>query len=499
MEQEVNLIRNILPKISWLVILAVLLAAALPGSGLASGQLLANRADQAAWQFDSNNPTATTVSVTPTTPSVSGCNIVDVYIDVNSVTNLYALDVRLTFNPAVIEVVDYDPGTSVVEVEPIIDPALNFKAGFTVRNEVNNFTGTIWYAATQTAPTPAAAGSGHVARLRLRAKSSASSPFNFTYIKLSDPNGIQINATGTNGTVSASTTVVPALSISRLNASQVQLSWPTATGVSKYHLYRSSLPYFTATDPAYQQLTPLTPPATQTFTDSVLGNPAINYFYTIRAECSGSGGAKSGVSNQVGKFEYTLFETADTDYTWIALPLTSAGIANASNLATNIQNNSNGAVNVLSVSKWNPVSQSIEAYDAVYGFGDFAVSVKFPYRVEIEIPSVSTGTVIWAQVGGLPSITQDIYRLYETADTDFSWIMQPLDLTSLATAYDLSVNIQNTTSAPSAVLSIGKWNGTGQSIEAYDHQYGFGDFATRFGYPYRVEININSGLYVTWP
>jgi hypothetical protein len=102
-------------------------------------------------------------------------------------------------------------------------------------------------------------------------------------------------------------------------------------------------------------------------------------------------------------------------------------------------------------------------------------------------------------VGGLPAITPDLYKLYETGDTDFTWIMQPLDLTGITTAADLASNIQNTASAPAAVLSIGRWNGAGQSTEAYDHQYGFGDFSTRFGYPYRVEINVNNGVFVTWP
>ncbi len=309
---------------------------------------------------------------------------------------------------------------------------------------------------------------------------------------------MQIQATGVNGTVTASTGVAPSLGISRLNASQVQLSWPvvSASSVNNYHLYRSSQPYFYAVDPAYQVIA--NPGSgSLTYNDSVLGNVTTNYFYTLRAQCTAGG--KSATSNQVGKFEYLLHETADTDFTWIALPLNASGITMASHLANNIQNNSNGAVNVLTVSRWNPVSQGIEAYDHVYTFGDFPVSVKFPYRIEIDLPSTETGSVIWAQVGGLPSITYDTYTLYETADTDFTWIMQPLEMTTVASTSSLAVNLQNNSSAPAAVLTIGQWNGTGQSIEAYDHQYGFGNFSTRFGYPYRIEINVNSGFTVTWP
>lgn len=469
--------RRIKPEVTYLTILVLLLAGLIPGTGTARAL-------------------ATTVSINPSAPSVSNCGIVDVYIDVNDVTNLYALDVRLTFDPAVIEVVDFSPGGG-VDIEPIIDPVLQFNAGFTIRNVANNFTGTIWYAATQTNPTPARNGSGHVARLRLRAKSTGSSALTFTYIKLSDPNGIEIPATAANGTVTASTTVRPTLSISRLNTTQVQLSWPVAAGVSQYHLYRSATPYFYAADPAYQVLTPPSPPGPQTFNDSVLGNVTTNYFYTLRAECSAGG--KSAAANQVGKFEYLLRETADTDYSWVALPLGAAGISNSIDLANHIQSNSSAAVNVLTVSQWNGLGQSIEIYDHVYEFGDFPVVIKMPYRVEIDIPGSGSGSVIWALVGSLPSITTDTYRLYETADTDYTWVMQPLDLTTYTSAYDLAVHIQNNVSAPAAVLTLSQWNNSGQSIEIYDHQYSYGDFTTRFGYPYRVEINVNTGTSVTWP
>lgn len=489
------MVQKLLRKTTAFLVLAILAALLAPGSGLAlsSDALEAARARTRVIQ----SPAATTVSVTPSTPSVSGCDILDVYIDVNSVTNLYALDVRLTFDPAVLEVVDFTAG-SPVNLEPIVDPNLNFSATFTVRNEVNNFTGTIWYAATQTFPTPAAAGSGHVARIRLRAKSTAASAFNFTYIKLSDPNGVQIAATGVNGTVSASTAVAPSLGISRLNASQVQLSWPvvSTSSVNNYHLYRSSLPYFYAVDPAYQVIA--NPGSgSLTFNDSVLGNVTTNYFYTLRAQCTAGG--MSAASNQVGKFEYLLYETADMDFSWVALPLNVSGVSMASHLANHIQNNSNGSITVLSVSRWNPIGQSIETYDHSITFGDFPVAMKFPYRIEVDIPSISSGTLVWAQVGGLPLITFDTYTLYESADTDFTWIMQPLELTTVTSASGLANHIQNNASAPLAVLTAGQWNGSGQSIENYDHQINFGNFATRFGYPYRIEVNINSGFTVTWP
>lgn len=482
-----------------LLILISLATGLAPGRGLAQPVINPQIAPGFPTQFLS--PNATTVSISPSPSSVSECNLLDLYIDVNNVSNLYALDVRLSFDPAVVEVVDFNTASSVIDLEPIIDPLpnLNFQAGFTVRNEVNNFTGSIWYAATQTAPTPAANGSGHVARIRLRAKSTATAEFSFTYIKLSDPNGLEIAASGANSSVSASSSVTPSLSISRLNASQVQLSWPVSAGVSAYHLYRSTTPYFNPTSTAYQIIAAATPPATQVFTDNVLGNAATNYFYALRAQCTSPAGSLSGASAQVGKFEFELFETTGTDYTWVGLVLNVPGIGLAKDLANHIQNNTNALVSVKTIGRWNASAQNISPYNHVTAFNNFAVAVKNPYRVEIDLPSTSTGSVIWAQVGPLPAITSDNYTLYETSGTDYTWILQPLDMTALTDAKGLASDIQNKASAPVAVYTVSRWNGSGQNYTSYNNVSGFGNITTRFGYPYRVEVNVNNGFTVTWP
>lgn len=431
-------------------------------------------------------PDATTVSLTPSSPSVDGCETREIQIWVNDVSNLYAIDVRLTFDPNVIQVVDATPGGD-VNLRP---ETSWFQAGYTVRNTVNNFTGTIWYAATQQNPTPAVNGSGPIATILVKAKGSGSSTLNFTYSKLSDPVGIEIPATTTSGSVSATSPKTPTLSITRLNTSDVRLNWTSQTGVTQYHLYRSTVPYFYPTSPAYQSL------AGTTFDDTgVLGNASVNYFYSVQAECTDTN--LSAASDQVGKFEYNLYETTGTDFSWIALPLNVSGLTKASNLANHIQNNSNGSVSVVTVSEWNEPAQNITTYDHFFGFGDFNVALKYPYRVEVDITSGSQ--VVWAMVGPLPAITMDTYTLYETTGTDFNWLMQPLDMTYISNASDLANNIQTYSSAPVSVLTVSQWNAPAQNITTYDHVYGFGDFTTRFGYPYRVEVNVNTGSSVTWP
>lgn len=445
---------------------------------------------------------ATTVSLTTLPASVSNCGILDLYIDVNDVANLYGVDVRLSFDPNVIEVVDFTPATTKVTIEPIIDPALAFVANYTVHNEVDNFRGIIWYAASSLATTPAANGSGHVARIQLRAKSDGDPAFAFTYIKLSDPSGNEIPATGViSDDVSATTNVVPELDIIRLNASTVQLQWlaTDTSQVSSYNVYRSTTPYFYAQGTPFQTI--LNPGSgTLTMDDPVLGTVATNYFYALRAVCTADSGL-SAASNQVGEFEYQLYETATTDFTWFGLVLeVEPAWANAKSIADHIVANSNGAVTVKSISEWNSVAQSYRSYLVMFPtINNFSVILKNVYRVEVDINLVASGSVLWAQVGRLPQVETDYYSLKETAQTDFNWVLQPLDMTSIYKAKGLADDIVNNSSVPVSVPSISVWSGSAQSYTTYLRSLNLVNFDTRFGYPYRVEVDVNNGSSITWP
>jgi hypothetical protein len=269
--------------------------------------------------------------------------------------------------------------------------------------------------------------------------------------------------------------------------------------VNKYHLYRSTTPYFYPGGTAYQEISnPGT--GTLTFNDAVLGNLADNYFYALRAECTTPSGTLSAASDQVGKFEYELFETNGTDFAWVGLVLeVSPALSNASQLANHIQTNSTGAVTVKTITRWNASSQNSTTYNHLLGLSPFPTLLKNAYRVEVDLPSTSVGTVIWAQVGKLPEITDDTYTLHETTGTDYTWILQPLDMTSISSAKSLASHIVDNSSGPVGVLSIGRWNGLSQNFTSFNSQLGTGNFATRFGYPYRVEVNVNIGTTVTWP
>ena len=133
-----------------------------------------------------------TVSILPNDEIIDGSGYVDVFIHMSNVRNLYALDIELSFDPAVLEVVDLltnegqYPG---VNLEPI---GGLFEAGFWAENSADNVTGTIKYAATQLRPTDPANGEGSVAMIRFQAKSAGVSDIEIVSVDLSDRDGYLI-------------------------------------------------------------------------------------------------------------------------------------------------------------------------------------------------------------------------------------------------------------------------------------------------------------------
>ncbi|MBC7265226.1 MAG: hypothetical protein H5T64_12855 [Chloroflexi bacterium] len=117
-----------------------------------------------------------------------------VEVRVENVRDLYGLDIRLSFDPSVVEVVDADPTTDGVQVRP----GDLLSVDFVIRNTADNEKGTIWFALTQLNPSEAVNGSGTAYIITFKGKRAvASSPLTITYQKM---------ATRTGETIPASTT-----------------------------------------------------------------------------------------------------------------------------------------------------------------------------------------------------------------------------------------------------------------------------------------------------
>ncbi len=438
----------------------------------------------------------------PDTWTIDGCGYLDVYIHLANMHDLYALDIALAFDQDVLEVVDLIPGAG-VNLEPINSW---FKAEYWVRNEADNALGTIQYIATQQRTTEPVNGEGDVAKIRFRAKALADDTrVTITKAEFSDRDSFLVGRPtvfadpAVEITTTFSTDTGPKLDIIRLNASAVQLQWPKPaeeSGVKGYVLHKSKLPYFELGEADEEITTGFDETGDPiTFDDPVLGDVINNWFYALQLTCEND--YKSPLSWQVGKFEFELYETPTTDFTWIGLIFDNPDLENARDLGHHIENNLyEGSVDVLTISRWNPVAQSFNSY--LYGSGTpgFNIFNKHAYRVEINIAGVPFGSVIWAQVGKVPEITPGTYTLYQTATTDFNWILQPLDMVSITDTTQLAEAIEANASGEVEVLSIARWNLVGQSLTSYIRPL---YSTTRFGYPYRVEVKVKDGHSVIWP
>lgn len=121
-----------------------------------------------------------------------------VEVRIESVQNLYALDIRLSFDPAVVEVVDADPAEDGVQVQP----GDLLSVDFTVKNMADNDQGTIWVALTQLNPSEPVSGSGTAFVITFRGKQRGStSPITITYQKIVTRTGDVIPASVENGEV----------------------------------------------------------------------------------------------------------------------------------------------------------------------------------------------------------------------------------------------------------------------------------------------------------
>lgn len=450
---------------------------------------------------------------------IDGCGYLDLYIYLEDVDNLYALDVSLEFDPEYVEVVDLDSETPGINLKAVIDEALGFDASYFAFNEANNTTGTIRFTATQLNPAEPATGSGNVAKIRLRAKSLGESVIKMTDATLSDRDGYLVGLPVDLGEATITTQFTEAggldLDIIRLDAETVQLQWPAQSvdTVETYTLHRSTLPYFTP-DPTpeigtvYHTIT--NNGTVATFDDPVLGNVVDNYFYTMQITCDS--GLTSPYAWQVGKFEYELLETETTDFNWVGLVLeTEPYWTNAAALAQHIQNNSINEfgypVSVGSVSEWLPKGQtlSISTFKP-FPINNFPVYIKSAYRIVIDIapdnPTLTQGSIIWAQVGKLPIIESDTYTLWETETTSLNWILQPLDKTGITKAAGLASDVSAHSSAAVTVSAVSEYLESGQGFNTFNTSLPFvNNFTTRFGYPYRISINVTDDLEipVTYP
>jgi hypothetical protein len=138
---------------------------------------------------------ATMVAIEPPGSQMDVGAITTVHIRIENVTDLYAAGVYLTFDPALLEVVDDDPTTDGVQVEPgdLLGP------GFTDENIVYQAEGEIDFF--QMAADEPVSGSGVLATITFRGKEVGVSALEFDAVFLEDYDGEPIAADFRGGSV----------------------------------------------------------------------------------------------------------------------------------------------------------------------------------------------------------------------------------------------------------------------------------------------------------
>lgn len=140
---------------------------------------------------------AAVVRPDPTALSVATGQTQTINIMVENATEVYGIDVRVAFDPALIEVVDADLSRNGVQMTPGAFPQPDFVA----LNLADNAAGALRYAVTQVNPTLPATGSGVVFSFQVRGRASGVSPLRVVLVEMANRSGELLSVTTGDGTI----------------------------------------------------------------------------------------------------------------------------------------------------------------------------------------------------------------------------------------------------------------------------------------------------------
>lgn len=144
------------------------------------------------------------VAIDPANVTVAAGQTVDVAVVVRDVTDLYAFDAQVGFDPSVVQVVDADPALNGTQVSL----GVFLESGFVIRNQVDNTAGTLQLAMTQLNPSTAKTGTGNLVVFKLRGiKSGSVSPLTLQ-AQLAQRDGTLLTTAPTSGQVQVSSASV---------------------------------------------------------------------------------------------------------------------------------------------------------------------------------------------------------------------------------------------------------------------------------------------------
>ncbi|MBK8986882.1 MAG: hypothetical protein IPM39_12540 [Chloroflexi bacterium] len=116
--------------------------------------------------------TEAVLQFSPSTLQVATGQTIDVAVEIKDVTGLYGFDVTVSYDPAIVEVVDFDPALEgdQVALGLFLDP------GFVIFNQARNDLGQLRLVMTQLNPSEGKSGSGNLMVIRFRARQAGETP-----------------------------------------------------------------------------------------------------------------------------------------------------------------------------------------------------------------------------------------------------------------------------------------------------------------------------------
>jgi len=149
---------------------------------------------------------AATVRPDPAAVEVAAGTIQTIAVVLEDAVDVYGIDVRASFDPSRIEIVDADTSKAGVQVAPGAFPQPDFVA----LNEVDNGAGTLRYVITQVNPTPPAGGSGTLFTIQVRGKAGGDSAISIDLVEMSNRSGELLPVQTADGAIRVTGAAPPA-------------------------------------------------------------------------------------------------------------------------------------------------------------------------------------------------------------------------------------------------------------------------------------------------
>lgn len=151
----------------------------------------------------------TNVSIQPATQTIGIGETTTVEVQIQDVSDLFGVDLRLSFDPSVVKVVDSNPLAEGDQVEPAEFLDISEGQGFVVENTADNTAGTITYAATLLSPAEPVSGSGPLLRITFEGLAEGDSAVILESALLSNSDAQQIPTTTQDGSITVKEAAPP--------------------------------------------------------------------------------------------------------------------------------------------------------------------------------------------------------------------------------------------------------------------------------------------------